>query len=150
MTLQVGMEVRIDIKRLSRWEHRLAEAMKGTLGTVVEIKPENGNNNILVDFYVDAVTPHARHSCFHFLEEDLVVEDTPVFKPVAMVKTRMGFRANMLGLLRHVENHGLTLQWCDSGRKRGVLWDGDRLSGLFTLCAKVVLVHVELDTQPEW
>lgn len=150
MTLKVGTEVRVRVARPTRWTEAMYKEVEYRLGVVREIKPENGENNILVDFYADVVTDSSRHSSFHFLAEDLIPQTHPHFTPFHTNGRRRTHRGNMLGLLQHVENHNLTMEWCTSGRNRGVLWDNDRMAGMFTVCAEYVLTHVEMDTQPEW
>lgn len=150
--LKEGQAVRIAIKRPNRWGAAHVAAFTGVIGFIKEIKPETGNNNILVDFPEPILAGKSVHSSFHFLAEDLKPEKEPAIVFVGRTPSRKFYATNVTGLYSLVENHGHTLTWDTSSKKlRGVIWtSGDAMAGFFTIGNGHVDVTLEDSVLTEW
>lgn len=153
MTLKVGDYVEINIKRPSRWSADHVQAFNSVRGFIREIKPDNGNNNVLVDFPEDILTQHNRHGAFHFLAEDLSVYTGKKTVPFGLTQNRVTICLTYPSLLALVEGHNWTLTWDTTSKQlRGCVWTstGDGLIGTFVLGNYGVSFTKDTGKMVEW
>lgn len=147
--IEAGTPVTIKIKRPNRWTTTAVEAFDLLTGVVEEVKPDNGNNNILVRFAKPVDIGNGIHKKFHFLEEDLTEAARRPKTLVRVTKRRKHYTMDMLDLNNLIEYDNFTCVWDTYGggnQDRGVLWtQDDECAGFFTV-DNWGFVHVTLET----
>ena len=150
MTIKAGDIVVINIANPKRWTDTHVQAFANLEGIVKEVKPELGDNNVLVEFLAPVVTVTQRHEAFHFLVADLTPSVPIMTHASNTTKRRRQARCNYAGLMQYVDNHGLTLVW-DKPLPRGVLWSvDDGLEAFFSMDSTGINLTIEQDLITKW